>query len=48
MTMRTLTALLIVSAALAARADEPDPEARLLHWMDRIAQEQLDRRAAEI
>ncbi len=35
-------------AMLAAQSPAPTPESRLLGWMDRIAQEQLDRRAAEI
>jgi hypothetical protein len=43
-----LVLILAVGAALPARAAEPDPEERLLRWMNRIALEQLDRRAAEI
>jgi len=46
--MRPFLFVIVLSAAFALRAEEPDPEARLLRWMDRIAQEQLDRRAAEI
>jgi hypothetical protein len=46
--MRTCALLLVFLAALTARGEEPDPEARLLQWMDRIARQQLDRRAAAI
>lgn len=46
--MRITTALLLLTAALCVGAAEPDPEARLLQWMDRIAQRQLDRRALEL
>jgi len=40
----SLPVLMTIAASLAAQ----DPEARLLHWMDRIAQAQLDQRARRI
>ena len=40
--------LLVGSAALCVCAQEADPQARLLRWMDHIAQEQLDARAGQI
>ncbi|MEK7408449.1 MAG: acetylxylan esterase [Acidobacteriota bacterium] len=40
--------LTFVLAFAAASQERPDADARLLKWMDSIAQEQLDRRAAEI
>ncbi len=46
--MRALLILFAAAATLSLSAEEPDPETRLLRWMDHIAQEQLDRRAAEI
>ena len=45
--MRNLI-LLVGTAALCLSAQEADPQARLLRWMDRIAQEQLETRAREI
>ncbi|MCW5978369.1 MAG: acetylxylan esterase [Bryobacteraceae bacterium] len=45
---RAVTALLLAVGCLPAPAQENDAEARLLRWMDRIAQQQLDRREAEI
>lgn len=41
-------ALILTSLAFSLFAQEPDAQARLLKWMDGIAQEQLDRRAAAI
>lgn len=46
--MRIATVLLLLLAAGSLRSAELDPEARLLRWMDRIAQSQLDRRALEV
>jgi len=46
--MRTRIALLIAISALSLEAQITEPEAQLLHWLDRIAQTQLDRRDAEI
>ena len=40
--------LLVGTAALCLSAQEADPQARLLRWMDRIAQEQLETRARQI
>lgn len=41
-------ALILALTALSLSAQEPDAQARLLKWMDGIAQELLDRRAVEI
>jgi len=46
--MRTRIALLIAISALSLEAQITEPEAQLLHWLDRIAQTQLNRRNAEI
>ena len=46
--LQTLMICLLTSAALSLEPQEPDAQTRLLRWMDRIAQEQLDRRAADI
>ncbi len=47
--MRTLRAFFLVAAAAPLLWAQPtEAETQLLRWMDRIAQEQLDRRAAEI
>ena len=46
--MRIATVLLFLFAAVSLRSAEPDAEARLLRWMDRIAQRHLDQRALEI
>ena len=44
---RLMLVLLLVGPAVSLRAQE-DADTRLLRWLDSIAQQQLDRRAAEI
>lgn len=46
--MQIKAILLILFAAVSLSAADPDPEARLLLWMNRIAQRQLGERALEI
>ena len=46
--MRTAIVLFIGASALVLQAQPTDAEAQLMRWLDRIAQQQLDKRDAEI
>jgi len=46
--MRIPIVLFVALSAVSLRAQTTEPEERLTRWLDRIAQEQLDRREAQI